>query len=257
MSQEGESRGNGAWIRYRDGTRQPRRRHREAAPPLYGANFGRTPRLFRGGKEGLPVLRLRPPAANPADPGPLSAQTGDFPAGRVRRMPPGIPEPAADQPGPRLLLRRFLRGHRRPGQRALLRPAARRGKARQARRVTGLAEPRRWLDVGGGNGSFCEAAATVWPGTRFDAMRCDAGGARGARGARGACSAPGPPTRTTAMSHRGAYNHGNATLRWLAGMTPGHLGRDVWGRCARVRPRWELRAGLAGAGLAGEAGGRV
>jgi SAM-dependent methyltransferase len=46
----------------------------------------------------------------------------------------------------------------------------RRGKARQARRVTGLAEPRRWLDVGGGNGSFCEAAATIWPGTRFEVL---------------------------------------------------------------------------------------
>src|SRR6266581_192416 len=45
-----------------------------------------------------------------------------------------------------------------------------RGKARQARRVAGLLEPRRWLDVGGGNGLFCEAAAKVWPGTRFEVL---------------------------------------------------------------------------------------
>jgi len=45
-----------------------------------------------------------------------------------------------------------------------------RGKARQARRVEGLAEPRRWLDVGGGNGSFCAAAAAVWPDTRFEVL---------------------------------------------------------------------------------------
>ena len=46
----------------------------------------------------------------------------------------------------------------------------RRGKARQARRVEGLIEPRRWLDVGGGNGSFCAAAAAVWPDTRFEVL---------------------------------------------------------------------------------------
>jgi SAM-dependent methyltransferase len=46
----------------------------------------------------------------------------------------------------------------------------RRGKARQARRVEGLVEPRRWLDVGGGNGSFCAAAAAVWPDTQFEVL---------------------------------------------------------------------------------------
>ncbi len=46
----------------------------------------------------------------------------------------------------------------------------RRGKAGQARRVAGLAQPRRWLDVGGGNGSFCAAAGPVWPDTRFEVL---------------------------------------------------------------------------------------
>jgi SAM-dependent methyltransferase len=46
----------------------------------------------------------------------------------------------------------------------------RRAKARQARRVAGLARPRTWLDVGGGNGSFCAAAAAVWPDTRFEVL---------------------------------------------------------------------------------------
>lgn len=47
---------------------------------------------------------------------------------------------------------------------------AKRAKARRARRVAGLLEPRSWLDVGGGNGSFCRAAATVWPHTRFELL---------------------------------------------------------------------------------------
>jgi 2-polyprenyl-3-methyl-5-hydroxy-6-metoxy-1,4-benzoquinol methylase len=37
-------------------------------------------------------------------------------------------------------------------------------------RSAGLIEPRRWLDVGGGNGSFCAAAAAVWPDTRFEVL---------------------------------------------------------------------------------------
>jgi ubiquinone/menaquinone biosynthesis C-methylase UbiE len=45
-----------------------------------------------------------------------------------------------------------------------------RGKARKARRVAGLVQPHHWLDVGGGNGSFCAAAAQVWPDARFEVL---------------------------------------------------------------------------------------
>ena len=33
------------------------------------------------------------------------------------------------------------------------------------------AEPRRWLDVGGGHGHFCLVARGVWPEARFDVAR--------------------------------------------------------------------------------------
>ncbi|TFE34441.1 class I SAM-dependent methyltransferase [Frankia sp. B2] len=35
--------------------------------------------------------------------------------------------------------------------------------------------PRRWLDVGGGHGHFCNVARTVWPTTSFDALDIGAG----------------------------------------------------------------------------------
>jgi SAM-dependent methyltransferase len=41
---------------------------------------------------------------------------------------------------------------------------------RQARRVEGLIEPRRWLDVGGGNGFFCGVAVKAWPEVRFELL---------------------------------------------------------------------------------------
>lgn len=40
----------------------------------------------------------------------------------------------------------------------------------RARTVEGLAQPSRWLDVGGGHGHFCCAARAIWPNTRFDAL---------------------------------------------------------------------------------------
>jgi SAM-dependent methyltransferase len=43
-------------------------------------------------------------------------------------------------------------------------------KRRQAQRVEGLTVPHRWLDVGGGNGSFCKVAAGVWPATSFEVV---------------------------------------------------------------------------------------
>jgi SAM-dependent methyltransferase len=40
----------------------------------------------------------------------------------------------------------------------------------RARMVEGVAQPQRWLDVGGGHGHFCRAARDVWPSTRFDSL---------------------------------------------------------------------------------------
>ncbi|MEW2353860.1 methyltransferase domain-containing protein [Spirillospora sp. NPDC029432] len=40
----------------------------------------------------------------------------------------------------------------------------------RARMLRGHAEPKAWLDVGGGHGHFCNAARDVWPQTRFDAL---------------------------------------------------------------------------------------
>jgi 2-polyprenyl-3-methyl-5-hydroxy-6-metoxy-1,4-benzoquinol methylase len=43
-------------------------------------------------------------------------------------------------------------------------------KVRQAKRVEGLIRAHRWLDVGGGNGSFCRVAAVAWPEVRFELL---------------------------------------------------------------------------------------
>lgn len=40
----------------------------------------------------------------------------------------------------------------------------------RARMLAGHAEPKAWLDVGGGHGHFCLEAREVWPSTRFDAL---------------------------------------------------------------------------------------
>jgi len=40
----------------------------------------------------------------------------------------------------------------------------------RARMLEGHAEPRAWLDVGGGHGHFCLEAREIWPQTRFDAL---------------------------------------------------------------------------------------
>lgn len=40
----------------------------------------------------------------------------------------------------------------------------------RARMLEGVAEPERWLDVGGGHGHFCSVAREVWPETSFDGL---------------------------------------------------------------------------------------
>ncbi|RPF29844.1 methyltransferase family protein [Streptomyces sp. Ag109_G2-6] len=41
---------------------------------------------------------------------------------------------------------------------------------RRAEMLLPYADPASWLDVGTGHGHFCNAARTVWPGTRFDGL---------------------------------------------------------------------------------------
>jgi SAM-dependent methyltransferase len=41
--------------------------------------------------------------------------------------------------------------------------------------VDGVAEPRRWLDVGAGYGHFCLAARSIWPKTQFDGLDISSG----------------------------------------------------------------------------------
>ena len=42
--------------------------------------------------------------------------------------------------------------------------------AGRAKMLAGVAEPKRWLDVGAGHGHFCLTARDHWPETRFDAL---------------------------------------------------------------------------------------
>ena len=137
---------------------------RRAARPL--------PRAPGGGHRRACSSRAAPtcPACGGADLS-VRVRTGDLLQGKpgtvharaVRRLRARVPEPPADRRGPRLLLRRLLRRRRRGGDGAArchrLGPVQRRAPTSWPRH----AEPRRWLDVGGGHGHFSLVARGVWP----------------------------------------------------------------------------------------------
>ena len=91
-------------------------------------------------------------------------QAGHVPGRRVRRLSDELPEPAAHARGPGLLLPRLLRRLRARCDTEMMfsadwpaLPAAGAGSC------DGFAEPRRWLDVGGGHGHFCLVASSRVP----------------------------------------------------------------------------------------------